>query len=94
MQEGNISIVGLDKADVLRVLYDRARTLGMGVLHFTPGKMSIDEARELLKQTDYFDYVKGRVMKVRIRGNELNPRLYDRDNGLGAAADAIETLRR
>lgn len=93
MQEGNISIAGLDKADVLRVLYNRAQTQGMGVLAFKAGEMPVEEARELLKTSSYFDYVKGRVMKVRIEGDDLNPRLYDRDNGDGAAANAIETLR-
>ena len=93
MQDGNISIAGLDKAEVLCVLYNRAQTQGMGVLAFKPGDMLLDEAKELLKTQSYFDYVKGRVMKVRIEGDELNPRLYDRDNGQGAAADAIETIR-
>lgn len=33
----------------------------------------------------YFDYLKGRVMKVEINGETLDPRLYDRDNGRDAA---------
>lgn len=89
----NVSIAGLDKADVLRVLYNRARPLGMGILHYTPEDMTAEQAHELLKASTYFDYVKGRVMKVRIEGNLLDPRLYDRDNGEGAANTAIQTLR-
>ena len=42
---------------------------------------------------NYFDYLQGRVMKVRIQGDELDPRLYDRDNGEGAAEQAIWVLR-
>ena len=41
----------------------------------------------------YFDYVKGRVMKVDITGDELNPWGFDRDNGEGAAERAIAPLR-
>lgn len=37
----------------------------------------------------YFDYLQGRVMKVDLAGDELDPRLYDRDNGEGAARRAI-----
>jgi len=31
-------------------------------------------------------------MKVNLSGNELDPKLYDRDNGEGAAERAILTL--
>jgi hypothetical protein len=87
-----ISIAGLDKAAVLAALYNAARPLGMGMLHYTPEPMTLDEARDLLERTQYFDYVKGRVMKVRIHGDTLNSGLYDRDNGEGAAAQALAAL--
>ena len=32
-------------------------------------------------------------MKVDINGDEFDPRLFDRDNGEGAAEKAIENLR-
>lgn len=52
--------------------------------------MSTDEAQELLDSGQtYFDYLKGRVMKVDLSGDKLNPFLYDRDNGQGAAAAAL-----
>lgn len=89
-----ISIANLDPAAVLAALYNAARPLGMGMLHYTPEPMTTDEARELLEKTQYFDYVKGRVMKVRINGDPLNPGLYDRDNGEGAAERAIAPLRK
>jgi len=93
MTEGNISIAGLDKAAVLAALYDNAKPLGLGFLHFTPEPMTLDEAREILSKQKYFDYLKGRVMKVSLDGDELRPHLYDRDNGHGAAASVIEQLR-
>lgn len=93
MTEGNISIAGLDKAKVLIALYEHARVQGLGFLQAKKEPMMEAEATALLESDDYFDYVHGRVMKVRISGDELNPRLYDRDNGFGAAEDAIQTLR-
>lgn len=65
----------------------------MGFMHYKPEPMTAEQARALLVDQTYFDYLKGRVMKVRIEGDELNPRLYDRDNGQGAAARVIEHLR-
>lgn len=53
--------------------------------------MSAQEAEKHLDGSGdgYFDYLKGRVMKVSISGDSLDPRLYDRDNGQGAAARAL-----
>jgi hypothetical protein len=41
-----------------------------------------------------FDYLFGRVMKVNLNGNSFEERLYDRDNGPGAAQDAVERVRK
>lgn len=88
-----ISIAGLDKVEVLRALYAAAKPQGMGYLHYTPGPLSREDAEAYLAHSSYFDYLNGRVMKVEISGDELSPRLFDRDNGEGAAALAIENLR-
>ena len=52
-----------------------------------------EEAKAILDagQT-YFDYVHRRVIKVDLSGDDFSPRLYDRDNGAGAAAAALEPL--
>ena len=81
-----IDISRKDKAQVLAALYNASRPIGLGFLQYDPTPMTVEEARELLKQTTYFDYLKGRVMKVDLSGDELETRLYDRDNGDGAAA--------
>ncbi len=93
MNTEQIDISKLDKAEVLAALYNASKPQGMGFLHFDPTPMKTEEARELLKQLNYFDYLKGRVMKVEIKGDTLNPRLFDRDNGQGAAARALSNLK-
>lgn len=45
------------------------------------------------KREQYFDYLHGRVLKVKLGGDEFDEYLYDRDNGAGAAERAISTLR-
>jgi hypothetical protein len=42
----------------------------------------------------YFDYVAGHVIKCDLSGDEFDERLYDRDCGVGRAAEVIEALRR
>ena len=88
----NIDISKYDKSDVLATLYNHSRPLGMGHLHFDPKPMGREEAAVLLKDQTYFDYLKGRVMKVDLSRDVLSPGLYDRDNGIGAAERAINTI--
>ena len=88
-----INIEGLNKAEVLAALYNYAKPQGMGFLHYTPNNMTTKQAQELLDSgVKYFDYLKGRVMKVEISGDYLDPWLYDRDNGAGAAQEALKHL--
>ena len=87
-----IDISKMNKADVLAALYDRAQTQGLGLLHYTPENLAKEEAEALLEMGTYFDYLKGRVMKVELSGDELDPSLYDRDNGQGAAEAALSHL--
>jgi hypothetical protein len=88
-----IDITGMDKAEILAALYNGSRPLGMGMLHFTPEDMGKNEAHELLNETTSFDYLKGRVMKISLKGDELYTGLYNRDNGEGAAERIIQRIK-
>jgi hypothetical protein len=89
-----ISLNGLNKADVLAALYNASKPQGMGFMQYDSKPMTRDEAETLLKRGTYFDYLKGRVMKVELSGDELNEWGYDRDNGQGAAERALAELRK
>lgn len=89
---GTIDISKMSKAKVLAALYNNSKPQGRGFLHFEAAPMSEREASALLKDYTYFDYLKGRAMKVDLSGNHLDPYLYDRDNGQGAAAGVIENI--
>lgn len=91
-KEGMISIAGLDKGAVLAVLYNNSRPLGLGMLQYTSEEMTPEEGNELLKDQTYFDYLKGRVMKVDLSEDEFDPWLYDRDNGKGSAEMVVKKL--
>lgn len=88
-----MDIGSLDKAQVLAALYNRAQAQGMGLLHYTSVNMTQEEAQSLLDSGQtYFDYLGGRVMKVSLADNELDTRLYNRDNGIDAAETAINSI--
>ena len=87
-----INISSLDKRELLIALYDNAKIQGMGIFQAKSEPLSLEEAEELLKKHYYFDYLYGRVMKVDLSGDELNPDLYDRDNGDGAVERVIKTI--
>jgi hypothetical protein len=100
-----IDIAGLDKAEVLAALVNGAKPLGMGRLHDDGRPMTkedaqvwIDDGRthdtvDLPRPRLSFDYVKGRPIKSNISGDSFDERLYDRDQGNGAAARVIAELR-
>jgi hypothetical protein len=99
-----IDVRGIDKAELLAALYNRARPLVIGFLpSFDPADMTRDEAENILAEATgagwsgvqyaYFDYLRGRVMKINLLVDDLDPRLYDRDNGDGAAASVVASLR-
>ena len=87
-----IDITNIDKPTLLAALYNNSRTQGMGFLSAKSGVMTRDEAAELLKETQRFDYLYGRVMKVNLSKDELDPWLYDRDLGQGAAQRVVDGL--
>lgn len=90
---GMIDISGLNKAEVLAVLYNSSQAQGMGLVQSNPKTLTIEEAQGLLAKQSYFDYLKGRVLKVELSGDTLCSARYDRDNGIGAAERAISRMR-
>ena len=88
-----LDIKGLDKAEVLKALYDSSHVQGMGFLQTVPeGTVTVQHCRELLKHDTYFDYLYGRVLKVDLSGDEFDERLYERDNDPGSAGRALVPL--
>lgn len=90
-----ISIKGMDKAVVLKALYDHSHCQGMSFL----GAMelnhpfNIEDARKVLERSTYVDYCYGHVIKVDFSGDEFDERLYDRDCGPGAAQRAVDSIK-
>lgn len=89
-----VNIKGLDKARVLKALYDHSHVQGSGFLQAAPdGVVTVKHCEMLLGSQTYFDYLHGRVLKVDLSGDEFDERLYDRDCGEGAAQRAVDSIR-
>ena len=93
IEEGVVDISNKDKAEVLAALYNNSHPHGMGFLHYNPEPMTVEKAKGLLKQTTYFDYLAGRVMKIDLGSDEVRTWQYNRNNGEGAAERAISQCR-
>ena len=89
-----INIKGLDKAQLLVELYNHSHQQGLGMMQ--PSRsLTIEDAKQLLEQTTYFDYLYGKVMKVDLSSDEeFEERLYDRDNGQGMAQSVVDGMRK
>ena len=89
-----IDTKGLSRGAVCAALYNASKPQGLGMLHFDPKPMTELEAELVLATSAYVDYLKGRVMKVDFSDDKgFDERLYDRDNGHGAAQRAIDAAR-
>jgi hypothetical protein len=94
-----VDISGLSKAAVLATLYNNSRAFNTSVLEFESGDMTEKEASEYIgrglnpKKLD-LDYLKGRRLKVNLRGESFDSRAYDSELGEGLAARVIENLRK
>lgn len=88
-----MDITGIDKAEILAALYNNAKPQGIGHLNYKDIPMDKDIAEKLLKEQTYFDYLKERVLKVDLSGDELNTVWYNRYNGKNAAENIIYKLR-
>jgi len=89
-----MNIKGLNKAEILPTLYNNAEYQGFGFLEEDGKQMTVEEAQKILDSTNdkYFDYLKGRKMKIKIEGDEIDTHYYNRCYGEGAAENLISKL--
>ena len=87
---GHIDLKNMNKAEVLAKLFNASCPAGLGLFLGVAPDMTVHEAQALLDQgTTYFDYLKGRVLKIDLSQDTLDPFLYNRDNGYRAAEKAL-----
>jgi len=96
-EDNTCDITGLDKKEVLRALFNAAQ-VNMDSFHCARAALSelteqdLDDA--LMSGGYSVEYLKGRQLKVNLRSNTVDVRLFNRYNGSGAGQRAIAVLRR
>ena len=86
-----MDISNLSKPKVLAALFNAAKPLGLGFMHYKPEHfMDEVEAAALLEKQTFFDYHEGRLMKVELDTDVLRTSGYNRDNGENSAENAIK----
>lgn len=90
-----IDISNKDKAEVLAALYNYSKPIGMGIVQYDPTPMTVEVARMVLEKMGYyFDYLKGRTMKVNLEGDTIWVYRYNADNNHpDLAQKAISTCK-
>ena len=91
----NISIKGLNKVEILISAYNTSKPLGAGFLDPNyNSNLTLEKAELLIQQSNgRLDYVQGRILKINLSSDHVDPRGYDRDNGQGAFAACVEAVR-
>lgn len=97
-----INIEGINKARLLQALFNHSHQQGLGLLDESGAvNMTIEDAQSIVQKFANsqdrwpltFDYLRGRVMKVNIDGDEFDSSGYDRDVGEGAAEAVVTAIR-
>ena len=89
-----VSISGLNKAQVLKTLWENSKAQGMSFLALPKEGLRLSDCAARLTQHNYVDYFAGKVIKVDFSGDSFDTWGYDRDNGEGAAQRAVDSLRK
>lgn len=93
-----VDITGLNKAEVLKALWDGSKAQGMSFLSLID-EMTLEIAEEQIEENIningeiYIDYCCGKVIKCNLTFDEFGPWYYDRYNGIGVAQRVIDILR-
>lgn len=97
--ENKLDVSGYDPAEVIAAFYNAGRAFGNS--RYSPGYdpdhvMTTEEARELYEaaptQDKAFDFVRGRLLKIRFEGDELIAVNHDRAYSAGDAKGILATL--
>lgn len=88
----SVNISGIDKVKLLEALWKNAKPASF----FTLGGMSapaFDHTMSEVSVKKYIDYYAGRCIKVDISKDSVEPRLYDREYGVGSFESVVNKLR-
>jgi len=88
-----VDIKGLDKARVLKALYDRGNIQGTGRFAKNDTTVTVEICKAMVERSYRFDNMFGLSLNVDLDGDEFDESGYDRIYGAGAAQRAVDSIR-
>jgi len=82
-----INVTGVDITKLVCAVYDLSQPQGMGMLHFKPGPLPIEDAEDIIKRGEKSNYSDGSLTPIiymdYVMGRSCKFTLYrDKDGGL------------
>ncbi len=88
-----VDIKGLDKARVLKALYDRGNIQGTGRFAKSNTTVTVEICEAMVERSCKFDNMFGLLLNVDLSRDEFNESGYDRIYGAGAAQRAVDSVK-
>lgn len=88
-----VDIKGLDKARVLKALYDRGNTQGKGRFAKTNTTVTLEICKAMVERSCRFDNMFGLLLNVDLSRDDFDESVYDRIYGAGAAKRAVDSVK-
>lgn len=89
-----VDATGLNPAEVLAELYNNAKPIGMGIYQYDATAMTAEDAEKYLLGSKYFEYLKGRYMKLNFNKYPIiNVSSYDAHYGTGYAQQCLDRVK-
>jgi hypothetical protein len=90
-----VNIQGINKEELLRALWEASSPASFYAMQrMNAPEFDLDLAYSQIHNNGYADYICGRVIKCNImESDNVDPSMYDRDNGQGKFLSVVTTLR-
>lgn len=88
-----VDITGINKVELLRALWNNSTPAAYFTFTNTKPPEWNNERASTAIGSGFIDYFQGRIIKADLSKDQVNPSLYDRDNGRGAFSEIVEFIR-
>ena len=90
-----VDIAGINKEVLLETLWNNSRPIPFYRKYkVNPPNFDIKKAMKQVKDDGYADYILGRLIKVNIESDSVDPEIYNENNGKGKLQIIIKKLRK
>ena len=90
-----VNIEGINKEVLLESLWNNSKPIPFYRKYkVSPPNFDINKAMKQVKEDGFADFILGRLIKINIQNNIVNPELYNENNGPGKLQHIIKNLKK